>query len=392
MHMSKIIKPLSLILALSILSIGGSILINSAIASWSSPTDNPPSGDISTMTLSTMTLSGATLSSTQTANARFYLNSNEGLQMRIDTDANDTNSEFSINNGANQEVFKIDENGNITAKSDYLPTSDKHLATKDYVDAAGGGGDATLANQTSMMGGGFAAGTDSLENIRNAIDSISGGGDASYAKQLEIQSDLQRSIGWVLPNQTYYSVGGNTYFCRSNQVNASGVVAISDINNGSICDTNKQCSDGSCVSVVLLTYSGATHTDLQCDQAGGEVFNSGSGTFCKFTGSSLSCPSGWTQADNWQLYNDGGGWGSYTTGDDCGSWIDVYPTVFSNMMARDSERTGSLLESQGNYWCSDPTRWLEKNPDIIQTFYYAVTSTINPPSSSPTTRQEIGCK
>ncbi len=379
------IKSSSYILALSILSIGGAILIHSVLA-FTGPSADPPASNLtSSDTLQAVTTRGAstdqnlTLTSSnlylyQTANAKAYLDSYEGVQIRIDSDANDT-SEFSINNGDNVEIFKIDESGNITAKSDYLPTSDKHLATKDYVDAASDSGDATLAKQ---------------EEILTAVGSI--GGDASYAKQLEIQSDLQRSMGWILPSQTYYSVGGNTYFCRSNQVSADGIATISNIHDGSTCDTSKQCDSGSCVSVVLLSYSGATHTDLQCDQAGGTIYNTGNGNVCKFSGTNLSCPAGWTQADNWQKYT--GDWGSYTAGDECGNWADISPLSFSNQVAIDYERIGGIIEGRCTGGCATDAGWQETTPytcDNGRTYvwnFWDMNITTNP----TTNRTEIGCK
>ncbi|MFH1326479.1 MAG: hypothetical protein ABIH48_03350 [Candidatus Falkowbacteria bacterium] len=382
--LKKFLKSTTYIVALTILSIGGSILINSSLAAWTEPASAPPDGNVTNLvhtgdapSFASITSIGSNFYAYQTANAKFYLDSYEGMQIRIDSDANDT-SEFSINNGDNTEIFKIDETGLVTMINKITglttPTADSDAATKAYVDAAGGGGDATLAKQ---------------EEILTAVGSI--GGDASYAKQLEIQNDLQRSMGWILPNQTYYSVGGNTYFCRQNAVNASGVVTISNINNGSICDASKQCSNGSCVSVVLLSYSGATHTDLQCDQAGGTIYNSGSGTICKF--SSASCPGGWTQAGNWQSYS--GNWGSYTEGDECGHWADIYPSSFSNQTATDYERTGDIREGRCLHGCVTDAGWQETAPyDCSDTgrdyvwYFWDMNITTNP----ITNRVEIGCK
>ena len=56
-------------------------------------------------------LSGDTLNFNQTGTAHFYLNSNEGIQLRLDANSNDS-STFQINNGANTSVFTVDESGN----------------------------------------------------------------------------------------------------------------------------------------------------------------------------------------------------------------------------------------------------------------------------------------
>jgi hypothetical protein len=74
----------------------------------------------------------------------------------MDSDNNDANSTLTVNNGANAEVFKIDETGQITIAGRIsgllTPINDSDAATKAYVDAAaGGGGDATLSNQEVIL-------------------------------------------------------------------------------------------------------------------------------------------------------------------------------------------------------------------------------------------------
>jgi len=49
----------------------------------------------------------------------------------------------------------------------------------------------------------------------------------------------------------------------------------------------------------LLTWPGSTKRKADCGEAGGIVYDTGSGTICRFYGTNLSCPSGWTQAGNW---------------------------------------------------------------------------------------------
>ena len=68
---------------------------------------------------------------------------------------------------------------NQTVSVSSTPTANEHVATKGYVDSAvGAAGDATSANQDSMMGATFSGSTDSLEAIRDKIDTLptSGGG------------------------------------------------------------------------------------------------------------------------------------------------------------------------------------------------------------------------
>ncbi|PIT90398.1 MAG: hypothetical protein COU22_02385, partial [Candidatus Komeilibacteria bacterium CG10_big_fil_rev_8_21_14_0_10_41_13] len=57
-------------------------------------------------------MSGATLSNTQADN--FYLNGNGSIQLRIDAD-NNSSAEFQVNNGINNTILSVDEDGDILA-------------------------------------------------------------------------------------------------------------------------------------------------------------------------------------------------------------------------------------------------------------------------------------
>ncbi|MFA6551147.1 MAG: fibronectin type III domain-containing protein [Patescibacteria group bacterium] len=118
----KLFQSSIYLIALTIVSIVGAILINAALAAYVGPTANPPSSNVNSLlssgtdaSLLTLTLTGTTLTLNQTTNARFYANASKGFQVRLDSDNNDANAEFAINNGANAEVFKVDESGNVTA-------------------------------------------------------------------------------------------------------------------------------------------------------------------------------------------------------------------------------------------------------------------------------------
>ena len=87
----------------------------------------------------------------------------------------------------------LDVAGNIIASD---PTANNHLATKGYVDALG----------------------------------ISGGGE------------------YVQGNATYFTAGGNNYYCSQRVVSLTGVVTISNVNEGQPCDTGKVCNSGQCSS------------------------------------------------------------------------------------------------------------------------------------------------
>jgi len=263
--------------------------------------------------------------------------------------------------------LKVDEAGLVTVINKITglltPTANADAATKAYVDAAVG-----------------AAGT----------------GDATYAKQLDIEQ-LVAEGNWVETGKTFYGVGGNTYFCKQYVVNAGGSVAVSNINNGQPCRSGKACSSGVCGNPVNLTYSGATHSETDCvTTAGGSVYNTGTtGTICKFSGTNIACPSGWTQASNWQAYQTNNGWGD-ADGDDCsvGSrYVDmVGSTFFSDHGTIDYEK-GSYVQSNYSWSCPGENWYLWTYFDSIQElgplhYFYTLSTTYNPSSG----RIEIGCK
>jgi len=71
---------------------------------------NPNSWSTAQTFSSGLIISGGNLIFSQTANPDFYIDSNRGVQIRLDAD-NNTTDVFSINNGLNTRVFSIDESG-----------------------------------------------------------------------------------------------------------------------------------------------------------------------------------------------------------------------------------------------------------------------------------------
>ncbi|MEK7067414.1 MAG: hypothetical protein AAB956_00260 [Patescibacteria group bacterium] len=422
--LKKVFKSFVYLIALAVVSTAGAVLIREAIAAWTGPTANPPGGNVDTL------LNTGAVAQTKTGDLtvnKLIANSSAGIgidspnrQLHIKTASG--NAEFDIQSAAqgywalyqdatsgelrfwNTNVTSTStKNALVLTKEGYLkvptPINSGDVATKGYVDAAAGGGDATAANQQAIMGSGFSSSTDSLKSLSTKINAIpTSGGDATYSKQLEIQSDVQRTFGWIVPSSTYVSVGGNTAFCRSNVVSAGGITTVTNINNGLTCDTNRQCSNGACASIQSLTFFGATHSEAQCTGAGGAVYNTGNGTICKITGS--SCPSGWSQADNWQHYT-AIGWGSLTQGDSCGFFKDSGPLNFTNQIANDYwHDLGGHNQCGFSDYCDPATMnwgWL------VDPMWYSggsycgrfagaespgMGSNINP----STNRSEIGCK
>lgn len=383
--LQKFFSSFIYLIALAVVSTLGAVLIREAIAAWTGPSANPPGGNVDTLLNTGAT--AQTKSGDLTVNKLIagagkltsiydYIGigiTSPNRQLHIKTASG--NAEFDIQSVSqnywalyqdstsgelrfwNTDVTSTStKNALVITKDGYLkvptPINSGDVATKGYVDAAAGGGDATLANQQLIMGSGFSSSTDSLKSLSTKINSIpTTAGDATYNKQLEIQADVQRTFGWVVPNSTYVSVGGNTAFCRSNSVSNGGVVTVTSINNGATCDAGRECNTGACVSIQQLTFSGATHSEAQCAGAGGTVYYTANGTICRFSGS--SCLAGWSQAGNWQRYaaigwttDMGDGKTNEVNGDYCGYQKDSGPLNFSNQMANDYWR-----EWSGNNQC-----------------------------------------
>jgi hypothetical protein len=123
-----------------------SIFVNTVLGAWSEPTavapdNNAPGiiffGDSNSYLGNVIALQHLTFEEDAVYPQKFYINSKKGLQIRIDSD-NDESSSFAINNGANAEIFKLEEsglmtvNGRITGADNPIDGTD--AATKAYVD------------------------------------------------------------------------------------------------------------------------------------------------------------------------------------------------------------------------------------------------------------------
>ena len=103
------------------------------------------------------------------------------------------------------------------------------------------------------------------------------------------------------------------YGCGGYLVTNSGSPVSSTFYTGSI---TSDCTVTANFGVKNLTYSGSTHTELQCINAGGEVVSTVGGTLCRLNSS--SCTSGWTPADYWS-----------TTTATCVNWTQPALNAFS---------------------------------------------------------------
>ena len=131
-----------------------------------------------------------------------------------------------------------------------------------------------------------------------------------------------------------------------------------------------------------LSYSGSTKTISDCEDAGGTLYSDTSGTFCRL--GLNNCPTGWTQASNWQRYSVAE-WG----GDSCGMHKSNGPIVFSNVSAA-GKSSGQGSGGSCNGGCSGI--WNSKCEQCYSCnfwmYYSPVVVTQNPSDS----RVEIGCK
>jgi hypothetical protein len=102
--------------------------------------------------------------------------------------------------------------------------------------------------------------------------------------------------------------------------------------------------------------SWGVRSNAECVSAGGTVYNTGDGTtICKFA--AANCPSGWSQAGNWQQYS-AASWG----GDWCGHHLSTGPDTFSN--AQSTCQTAGGWVGQGgwgtcpNFCSGEAGRWV----------------------------------
>ncbi|MFA5318490.1 MAG: hypothetical protein WC323_03390, partial [Patescibacteria group bacterium] len=197
--LTKLLKSTIYIIALAAISAGGAILMHSVFA-YTGPSAEPPDENVSVISTSGWTTSGtdvflSTLTDyvgigTNDPNKQLHLKTASGnAELDIQSGSQNYwavyqdetteqlrfwNSDFAGNIGPGVgNVFVIDNDGTVLVKTPVDGDSDNTVATKGYVDAAaGGGGDATLANQEAIMGSSFNTADDSLKSISDKVDSI----------------------------------------------------------------------------------------------------------------------------------------------------------------------------------------------------------------------------
>lgn len=335
--LKKFLKSTTYIVALTIVSISGSILINSALAAWSEPSASPPDGNDIDLVVTGLTV-GATASVDGIAKVAPAA-AQEGVRI-----ISSNYSPFIIRNTANNaDLLRINESGELVLNN---------TAAK---------GSCAAGNKGAMV-------FDTVEDKPYVCASTGW-------KPLDSDYDKDGIVDWNDQDDTNASlkhvnlVPGNV----ANGVNIFGVV-------GTYAGAEES-----------LTYSGATHLEDECTSLGGMILNYGDGTFCKIIGA--NCPVGWTQAGNYQRYNPST-WG----GDDCSNSFTMSsgPSIFTGQSAIIKSRTQFPFGPPSFYCgggCSQTTWTVFGNntncsPSAMAEYY----GTIEISENTSTNRVEIGCK
>ena len=334
--LKKFLKSFSLILALTIVSISGSILINSALAAWTEPSASPPDGnDID------LVVSGLTVGTTASVDGIAKIapaTAQEGVRI-----ISSNYSPFVIRNTTNTaDLLRINESGELILNN---------TATK---------GICATGNKGAMV-----------------FDIVE---DKPY---------VCASTGWK-PLDSDYDKDGIVDWNDQDDTNAS----LKHINL-----TPGNIAEGVAIFGVVgtyagveesLTYSGATHLETECTSIGGTILNYGDGTFCKIT--AADCPGGWIQAGNYQRY-DPSTWVGLADECDNPNTMNSGPSVFTGQSAS----IKYVTSPRGNYLCGggcsgQSDTWTKFINTVwcgpAAEYYTILTSYEN----TSTNRVEIGCK
>ena len=133
-----------------------------------------------------------------------------------------------------------------------------------------------------------------------------------------------------------------------------------------------------------LTWLGSTYTGKDCTAVpiSGTVYDTGSGTICRYDSEFGEVPPSWTQAANWQKYSPST-WGS---ADECGDYQSTGPSTFSNVLSAERSRGDYTSYDEGNCCIGGPALWHIYVLIDTNCAYYNVNSSTN----TPTNRVEIG--
>lgn len=233
-------KKFSLLIIAIILTLGLSISFQSLLAAWTAPLANPPTCLIGNPgcdadTLQTVTTRGNTTGlglvvNGQTinhqANNFFYLNSYDGFQLRINSDAAGV-ANFQINNSANSSIFTVTNAGNVswlgalqggTVPWARLVSFPSACSAGQYVTAVGatltcatpaGGGTVTGVTATAPVVS--SGGTAPIISMAPATASANGYMTSAYASKLDgIAAGATVGITQADADTRYVNVTGDT--------------------------------------------------------------------------------------------------------------------------------------------------------------------------------------
>jgi hypothetical protein len=146
----NLLKLAGLGLAVTVVGFINAIFIYAATAAWQGPASNPAAGNLnsvvfngaSSVSLGSQVITGfLTLQENVSYPTKFFIDSKKGLQLRVDSDNNES-ANFTLNNGSNNAVFTIDEAGLVTVTNKVTgvstPSAASDLANKAYVDSVCG--------------------------------------------------------------------------------------------------------------------------------------------------------------------------------------------------------------------------------------------------------------
>lgn len=196
-----------------------------------------------------------------------------------------------------------------------------HPENEVYVNVGGFEGTLQQAIDDGLLKGSGAfsvADVSSVSNLGHSFSDIwvSVNGNEKTLKQALSSGDL---CGTSSPTTSFLDEADPGHLATEIEVSADGTKSLQDaINDGSIAKVDggwSGCVDGTRTCTNPAPYCGGAdctgdptqgcveylvngkHTDFDCEDAGGSVYNSGGTKFCRFYRS--SCPSGWSQYQSW---------------------------------------------------------------------------------------------
>jgi hypothetical protein len=149
--------------------------------------------------------------------------------------------------------------------------------------------------------------------------------------------------GFVSPNSDRWTTGWHGAYVSPLSWSGTRITVRTSI-IGDICDGHDFSWIAFGSSEGLGGLGGGSHTAQECTAQGGVVVTSDGATVCKFTGTNISCPSGWGQAENWSATVPRTCSGSCST---CTTGSHIFRNIpVESCMARDENVHGACSVSR----------------------------------------------